>query len=84
MTYANDMIEIKQRDKRKGLKRIDRHTVEELDAAIEAARLKFGEDFWVLLHGVDAYMERRKKKAKDKVNRLVDSLGEPDDHWGNS
>jgi hypothetical protein len=75
---------VKQRDKRKGLKRIERHTNEELDAAIEAARLKFGEDFWVLLHGVDAYMERRKRRTKNKVSRLVDSLRDPDDMWGSS
>ncbi len=67
MTYANDVIEMQQRAKRRGLKRIDKHTDDELEAAIERAARKFGEDFYLMLHGIDAYMERRKRRDAQKT-----------------
>lgn len=42
---------------------IRRQTNEQLDRAVEAAVEKFGDDFWVLLYGVDAYMERRRRRG---------------------
>lgn len=68
MTYANDCIQ----ERKRGLKRITEQTGAELNAAIEKAANKHGEDFWVLLHGIDAYMERR-----DRLNRRIRS------GWGN-
>lgn len=62
MTYANDCIAAQQSNKRKKLKRIDRHSISELDDAVELAYRKFGEDFYLLLHGIDAYMERRRRR----------------------
>lgn len=88
MTYANDCIAIRDRDKRRSLKRIERHTDEELDAAIEAARRRFGDEFWLLLHGIDAYMERRKRRdvrREDRRESMMDRLKHDimiDDIWG--
>jgi hypothetical protein len=60
--YAMDANAMREKDRRRKLKLIKRHTKKELDAAIEAARRRFGEDFWMMLHGIDAYMERRRRK----------------------
>lgn len=87
MTYANDCIEIAQRRKRRTLKRIEAHTTSELDAAIEVAYRKFGEDFYLMLHGIDAYMERRKRRAANRVSRVQKNIqrlitdNELLDHW---
>ena len=83
--YANDTIEIQQRDKCKKLKSISDHSSKELDAAVEAARLKFGEDFWLLLHGIDAYMERRTRRKNRRVTTIF-AAADDDlmDVWGNS
>jgi hypothetical protein len=62
--YANDVIAIKQAEKRKTLKLITRHTDAELNDAIEKAHRKWGEDFYTLLHGIDAYQERRKRRGQ--------------------
>ena len=42
MTYANDVIEIQDRARRRTLKPIARHSDAELDAAVEAASRMFG------------------------------------------
>lgn len=88
MTYANDCIQIRDRDKRRGLKRIDRHTDGELDEAIERAVRKHGQDFWILLHGIDAYMERRKRRDERRDERNEECLQMPpldeDVMWGKS
>lgn len=70
----------------KKLKWIKKHTDVELDAAVNQAVAEFGERFWVLLHGIDAYMERRERKVvehKEKVRqRLHDEMTvELDDSW---
>lgn len=83
--YANDCIAIRERDKRRGLKRIDHHSDAELDAAIERARRRFGDDYWIMLHGIDAYMERRKRRAKSRADRVLDLVLSGDDiehMWG--
>lgn len=49
--------------KKGATKRIVEHTVEELDAAVEQARELYGEHFWKMLHGIDAFMERRYRKG---------------------
>ena len=54
-------------------KKIEDHSMEELDAAIETAVGKFGSDFWLMLHGIDSYMERRKRLRADRNNRLMKS-----------
>lgn len=70
-------------------KRIEAHTDAELNAAVDAAVAKFGDDFWLILHGVDAYMHRRqrrddRKKAAeyDAIRRECDDI--LSDPWGNS
>lgn len=90
MTYANDVIEIQQRIKRRTLKRIEEHSDKELNAAIDLAVRKYGEDFYTLLHGIDAYMERRsRRKARRKLRAsnawlgMLDHVGN-DDVWGNT
>lgn len=71
MTYANDCIAMQHAAKRKTLKRISAHSAEELDAAIELAARKFGEeDFYLMLHGIDAYMERRRRREDKKMLNL--------------
>jgi hypothetical protein len=89
VTYANDCIQIREGDRRRSLKRITDHTGKELNAAIEAASRRFGNDFWLLLHGVDAYMERRRRRVtrRDSVLRDAlhrDAMEEMTDIWGNS
>jgi hypothetical protein len=78
MTYANDCIQM--RDRHRGLKRIERHTDKELDAAVEAAHRRFGDEFWLLLHGIDAYQERRKRRSLK--NARIMSEAEFADCWG--
>lgn len=89
MTYANDCIEIRDQQKRKTLRRIEQHTTAELNAAVERARRKFGDDFWLLLHGIDAYMERRKRRRSRRQrirDELIHRAAMEDfmDPWGNS
>jgi hypothetical protein len=43
--------------------RIERHTDQQLNDAINGAVTKI-KDFWVILHGIDAYIERRKRRNK--------------------
>jgi len=76
MTYANDMIALRK----SGLKRIVDHSNAELNAAINEAVRKHGDDFWVLLHGIDAYMERRRRRSIRPLARFVEHA----DPWGNS
>lgn len=87
--YANDCIEIQQSVKRRGLKLIDKHTDQELNEAIERASRRFGEDFYLMLHGIDAYMERRKRRRerRDRVNKSFEFRHDFDDFegiWGNN
>lgn len=42
---------------------IRKHTDEQLEEAIERA-VKLIPDFYIILHGVDAYMERRRRRAR--------------------
>lgn len=51
-------------ERKRGLKRITEHSAIELNTAIKKAVNKYGDDFWILLHGIDAYMERRKRRHK--------------------
>lgn len=51
---------------------IFKHTEAQLDAAVErAAKLP---EFWVLLHGIDAYMERRRRRVKAARGRAKAKL----------
>jgi hypothetical protein len=68
----------------KKLKRIEAHTDEELDAAVKAAADKFGDDFWIVLHGIDAYLYRRKRRDVVRHQRMIEACQEPADPWGNS
>lgn len=61
-------------ERRRGLKRIERHSDQELNAAVAKAVDRFGDDFWLLLHGIDAYMERRKRRQVKRKNRCLDKL----------
>lgn len=74
MTYANDCIEAQDRARRRTLKRIERHSDAELDAAVETAQRKFGRDFWTMLHGVDAYQERRRRRNDAARERRTEKL----------
>lgn len=85
MTYANDCIH----ERARGLKRIKEHSTVELNEAIDAAVRKYGEDFWLLLHGVDAYMERRRRRVlaglEHRRTAFRQSMDEEfTDPWGNS
>lgn len=77
MTYANDCIE----ESKRGLKPIKRHTHEELEEAIERAVRKHGEDFWILLHAIDAYTERRKRSFRRRSTSGPVDFADP---WGKS
>ena len=87
--YANDIMAMKEADRRRGLKQIDEHTDQELNMAIANAMARFGHDFWLMLHGIDAYMERRSRhRTRWAVARLTkdiqlanEAIGDP---WGNS
>lgn len=55
------------------IKRIENHTDRELDDAIAEAVALFGSSqFYVMLHGIDAYMERRNRR------RAKAALAKPD------
>lgn len=64
--YANDCIQMRR------VKRIEDHSDAELNAAIERAARKFGDDFYVMLHGIDAYMERRSRRRAARIQRAAD------------
>jgi hypothetical protein len=64
-------------------KRIEQHTDTELDIAIAAAVTKFGNDFWLMLHGIDAYMERRKRRD-DRAQASICGGEDLADPWGSS
>ena len=73
-----------ERAKRMRQKRIEAHTDDELDAAIAVARIecdRVGLDFWKILHGVDAYMHRRRRRddrraAESYVEEMLDVWGD--------
>jgi hypothetical protein len=78
--------------RRKGAarKRIERHTDEELDAAVQGAIShcdRHGLDFFRVLHGVDAYMERRRRgdaRVSQKIMTEAYDAVMKDDQWGDS
>jgi len=42
--------------------RIEEHTDKQLDKAIEDAQEAVGsKEFWAVMHGIDAYMEKRRR-----------------------
>lgn len=45
-----------------GSKRIEHYTTSQLTEAISRAREVYGADFFVLLNGIDAFLERRKRR----------------------
>ena len=64
-------------------KLIEEHSDAELDAAVQEAEKTFGNHlFYKMLHGVDAYFERRKRRRKRRLER--DYIGVEADPWGNS
>jgi siroheme synthase (precorrin-2 oxidase/ferrochelatase) len=73
-------------------KRIEAHSEEELDSAVNTATahcLKHGLDFYKILHGVDAYMERRKRRDARRAmiasvvdDRAADESECNDAMWG--
>jgi hypothetical protein len=69
MTYANDDLGMKKR-------LITQQTDRQLDNAVDAAVKKHGEDFWTLLYGVDAYMERRRRRATRRAGAFRAHMAE--------
>lgn len=73
---------------RQTIKKISQHTSNELNEAIAKAEAAFPL-FYVLLHGIDAYMERRRRRieaakdARDEALRreMDEELSDP---WGHS
>ena len=67
-------------------KKITRHTMSELEDAVQVAVDRFGRDFWLMLHGVDAYMERRKRMQQERYDAMMRSIREAADRedfsWG--
>jgi hypothetical protein len=55
-------------------KKIEQHTREELELAIETAVERFGSDFWLMLHGIDSYMERRRRLKIERNDNLMRSV----------
>jgi hypothetical protein len=56
-------------------KRIEAHSTEELGRAISRAIDHcdmFNIDFFVVLHGIDAYMERRKRRDAERLKNEAD------------
>ena len=60
-------------------RRIQQHTDSELDMWIEMAADKFGQDFWLMLHGIDAYMEKRRRKEGSGWIRVQQKSAYEDD-----
>jgi hypothetical protein len=48
----------------KPIKRITDHTPEELEDAINKAIELWGDVFWIMLHAIDAYQERRARTER--------------------
>jgi hypothetical protein len=70
--------------KRRRLKRIRAHSDEELDAAIEKA-VQVVPHFWTIMHGVDAYMERRRRQEDQRHGEAhIEALNaiNADKMWG--
>lgn len=72
------------------LKRIRQHTDAELDGAIVAAVRAFPL-FYTVLHGVDAYMERRRRReerrkqaVEEALRRELDDAESREHMWGGS
>lgn len=70
------------------LKRIEAHTDRELNQAIEIAIKKVGHtEFFTLLHGIDAYMERRKRRDARRSSKSTEAVVNElmaDEVWGDS
>lgn len=49
---------------RESYKKIEEYTDAELDATIAVVSDHFGDDFWMMLNGIDAYFEKRNRKRK--------------------
>lgn len=43
------------------------HSEAELDAAIDRASKLYGAEFWTFLHGVDAYIEKRRRRHERRT-----------------
>jgi hypothetical protein len=67
-TYALDCLEMGRN------KTITKHTDAELNLWVRRAADRFGSDFWLMLHGVDAYMERRRRRIRAVRERRADDL----------
>ena len=73
---------------RRRLKRIEAHTDEELDVAVRLAvsHCKLHElNFWLILHGVDAYMQRRGRRDARRTAEMhpqIMSEISADEAWG--
>lgn len=61
--------------------RISEHSTKELTDVIDKVAEKYGPRFWEILHGVDAYMERRRRiDALRDARRTIsrdDTIGRP-------
>lgn len=66
------------REARLGIKKIEEHTNGELTVAIERAVTVFPL-FWIIMHGVDAYLERRKRREARRNTRDMKLCREDDD-----
>lgn len=66
------------------IKRIEDHTNAELEAAIALAERSF-RPFWIVLHGIDAFMERRERRraaAENSAHQItMDQIGH-ENSWG--
>ena len=68
------------------IKRIEDHSDKELDFAIQKAANSFCL-FWIVLHGVDAFLERRarrKERAEHRIHEDAMRAVHEDKSWGNS
>lgn len=67
-------------------KPIEQWQDDELDSAIKEAAEKVP-GFWLIMRGVDAYMERRSRRianARAEEARRIDAEFHEDNLWGNS
>lgn len=71
------------------IKRITAHTDTELDAAVQQAVshcAQRGVDFYRVLHGIDAYVERRRRReilVTEKMAAEERAAADKDDHYDN-
>lgn len=60
--------------------RIEQHSDEELENAIAQA-VRLVPDFFKILHGIDAYQERRRRRKIRAVRKLVPFAIHPAEEW---